>query len=125
MPEATALPGDALEELLAFVAVHVAVQDLGPIHELRQRDRGDLPVVVDQVALGVAFLRPEDLVEVGQDELVVGGEGPVELRTAASVCRTGADATYRALSKPVSDELQRSCGRLAGYRVVPARQATI
>src|SRR5262249_7963522 len=31
-----ALPGDALEELLAVVAVHVAVQDLGPIREVRR-----------------------------------------------------------------------------------------
>lgn len=40
------------QQLLALVAVDVAVQDLGPLHEVGQDDRRDLAVVGDEVALG-------------------------------------------------------------------------
>ncbi len=39
-----------------------------PVLEVGQDHRGDLAVVVEQVALCVAFLRPEDLVAVGQHQ---------------------------------------------------------
>jgi hypothetical protein len=72
-----ALPGYALEELLPRMSVNVAVKYLGPVCEVREDHRRDLAVVGDQVALGVALLQPEDLAEVGQDELVVSGEAGV------------------------------------------------
>jgi hypothetical protein len=40
---------------------------------VRQDDRCDLAVVVEQVALGQAGVGPEDLLAIGQDELVLVG----------------------------------------------------
>jgi len=53
----------------------MAVEDLRPIDEIGQDDRGDFAVVVDQVPLRVAFLWLEDLGEVGQVQRVSRSKG--------------------------------------------------
>src|SRR5437879_13897234 len=50
-------------------AVAEAGEHRGRIGEIGQHPRGYGPVVVDQVALGVALVGPEDLVEVGELDL--------------------------------------------------------
>jgi hypothetical protein len=68
------LPGYALEELLTIVPIDMPVQDHRPIDEVRHDHGRDLVVIVDQVALGVAVLRPKDLREIGQMQGVGGGK---------------------------------------------------
>jgi len=51
--------------------VNVPMQNLGSVNKVGQHHRRDCPVILNQVALRVTMLRPEDLVEVGQDKLVV------------------------------------------------------
>lgn len=55
-----------LIEVLALDPVGVARQHDGPVGQVGQQPRRDAAVVLDQVALGVALLGPEHLVEVGQ-----------------------------------------------------------
>jgi hypothetical protein len=69
------LAGHALEEFLARMAVNVAVQNLWPINKVPHDDGGDITIVIDQVAFGVAVFGPKDLVEIRQVKLVIGGEG--------------------------------------------------
>jgi hypothetical protein len=68
------LAGDALKELLARVAIDVTMQDLRPIDKVGQHHGSNRAVIVEKVALGVSGLRPEHLLQVGQDELVVRAE---------------------------------------------------
>ena len=57
-----------LEEGLARDAVGIARHHQRPVAEIRQQPGSDGAVVGDQVALGVAVLGPEDLLEVGELE---------------------------------------------------------
>src|SRR5262249_8759328 len=57
-----------LEEARRVDAVGVAAERQRPAFEVRQHDRRDARVVVDDLALGEAVVRVEDLVEVGEAE---------------------------------------------------------
>jgi hypothetical protein len=59
-----------LVEELAFDAVRVALHRQRPALEVRQHERRHARVVVDHLALGEARLGIEDLVEVGELELL-------------------------------------------------------
>ena len=59
-----------LEERLPVDAVREPGHHDRPILEVRQQPRADGAVVVDQVAFGVTLVRPENLVQVGETNLV-------------------------------------------------------
>jgi hypothetical protein len=46
--------------------MRVPLHDHRPVPDVRQQDRGDVGVVLNQVALGDAELGPERLVEIGE-----------------------------------------------------------
>ena len=58
------------EEELAGRAVRVALHHHRAIAQVRQQHVGDVGVVLQQVALGEAELRPEELAEVGEPDLL-------------------------------------------------------
>ena len=62
-----------LKERLAADAVWIPREHHRPVLQVGQEPRGDGAVVLDEIAFGVALLRPEDLVEVG--ELHLAGRG--------------------------------------------------
>src|SRR5262249_22814513 len=59
-----------LEEALAVDAVGMPVERLGTILQVGQNESRDVAIVLDQVALGVAFIGPVKLTEVCQMERV-------------------------------------------------------
>ena len=69
----------------------MAVEDLRPIDEIGQDDRGDFAVVVDQVPLRVAVLWPENLGQVGQVKGICSRESSlhvvrIQQRSATILC---------------------------------------
>ena len=73
------------EEELPRRAVRVAFHHHRAIAQVRQQHAGDLRVVLEQVALGQAGLRPEDLAKVGQpDVFPVNGQDDVVLTAGNS-----------------------------------------
>ena len=64
-----------LEEALAVDAVRVAHERQRPPPEMGEDGRGDLQVVLDQLRLEDAVMRPQHLVEVGDLELVLADLG--------------------------------------------------
>ena len=57
------------EEELAGGAVRIALHHHRAVAEVRQQHVGHVGVVLEQIALGEAELRPEDLAEVGEPDL--------------------------------------------------------
>src|ERR1700678_2929079 len=54
------------EEKSAIDAVGIALHDHGAVDQMRHQVRGDVEIVLEQVAFGKAKLRPEYFVEIGQ-----------------------------------------------------------
>ncbi len=58
-------------EALAFDAIRIARQNQRAILQIREQPIRDRAVILDEIALRVAFLRPEDLVEVRQAQIAL------------------------------------------------------
>src|SRR5262245_32507692 len=86
-PVGVLLWGALLEERLLLDAVDVAVEYDRPARDPPQRAIGDGCIVANQVELGVARLRKEHLVGVGDDDLAAGGldDGLLRFRHGGSV----------------------------------------
>src|SRR5439155_7457080 len=73
-----------LEKGFPADAVGEAREHQGPIGEIGQHPLGYGPVVLDQVALGVALVGPEDFGEVGKPYCVVRGGWFFLMRTGVN-----------------------------------------
>ena len=100
------------EEELAGGAVRIALHHHRAIAEVRQQHGGDVGVVLEQVALGEPELRPEELAEVGEPDLL-----PSTVRTTLSSSRGMTEAITAAIAVtsciPERRQLRRALRRAA------------
>ena len=93
-----------LIKALSRDAVGIAGQHHRPIAQVRQQPGRDVPVIVDEIALGVPLLGPEDLVEVGEGDLALHRRHRRRRfrRDAVERRLVGAESQERRLSKQAS-----------------------
>ena len=67
-PGSESSPARLLEEILAANAVRVALERQRPVLQVGQNQIGDIAVIIQHIALGVAFVGIIDLLEIGELE---------------------------------------------------------